>query len=144
APDFDHVKFETVTSLDDRMKGLKSGKYDILPQLEPAAVLDAAIAKDSAVTISNLQGVGVIYLGMDLSRQKSPYVQADKNPFMDIRVRKAMLYGINTRHIVKDILDGFADEATQMVAPTMFGFNPEIKRPQYDPARAKELLAEAG
>lgn len=143
-PEIQLARFVAVPGLQDRVNGLKNGAYDILPQLEPAVSHDPSIAGNKKIRITSQQGVGVIYLGMDLERKKSPYVQAVANPFLDLRVRKALLCGINTKHIVKDILEGFADEASQMVAPLIYGYNPGLVRPAYDPDRARALLAEAG
>ena len=144
SPEIEFVRFSSVPQLQDRINGLKTGEFDILPQLEPAVVHDPAVAKSEKIRVTSQPGVGVIYLGMDLQRKKSPHVEAAANPFMDVRVRKALEYAINERHIVRDILDGFASEAPEMVAPTIFGFNPKIERPDFNPDEARVLLTEAG
>jgi peptide/nickel transport system substrate-binding protein len=83
---------------------------------------------------------------MDQDRDKSPHVKTHdgKNPLKDIRVRKALYYGINEDAIVKYIMKGFAKAAGQLSPSVVFGNDPSIKRVSYDPEKAKALLAEAG
>jgi peptide/nickel transport system substrate-binding protein len=67
-----------------------------------------------------------------------------KNPFQDVRVRKAFYYGINEEEIVKYIMGGFAKAAGQYYPSAVAGYDPTVKRPPYDPEKAKALLKEAG
>jgi len=71
-------------------------------------------------------------------------VEPPGNPFLDLRVRKAIYHAINIRHLVNDLLVGHAIEATQPAAPKVFGYNGVIRRLDYDPAAARQLLREAG
>jgi peptide/nickel transport system substrate-binding protein len=82
---------------------------------------------------------------MDLRNEQTPYVSGvATNPFRDLRVRQAICKAINVSHITKDILKGYAIEATEMVAPAIFGFNEQIKRSPYDPVSARVLMTSAG
>jgi peptide/nickel transport system substrate-binding protein len=64
-----------------------------------------------------------------------------KGPFADIRVRKAANYAIN-RDDMKDLLNGMMIKGYATVPPaTPYYGHPEIYK--YNPAKAKELLAEA-
>ena len=90
-------------------------------------------------------GLRLIYLQFDHAREKSPYVSGvAKNPFQDVRVRKAFYYGIDETAIVKHIMGGFAKEAGQFYPSAVNGHDPSITRPKYDPDKAKALLKEAG
>jgi peptide/nickel transport system substrate-binding protein len=65
------------------------------------------------------------------------------NPVLgDKRIREAIALGIDKDVIMNDILGG-GEPAAQLVRPTVFGHNPAIKPYPYDPARAKQLVAEA-
>ena len=144
-PEIHDVVFESVPELKNRIDGLIAGQYDLLPLLEPTALQDQSLKTDRNVRILSTSGLGVIYLGMDLTHDKSPYISgADSNPFRNLQVRQAIYHAINIEHIVKDILKGYAQEATQIVAPEIFGFNHTLKRLTYDPETAKRLLMEAG
>ncbi len=90
-------------------------------------------------------GLRLIYLQFDHERADSPYISGVKtNPFQDVRVRKAFYYGINEDAIVKFVMGGFAKAAGQYYPKAVFGHDPEITRPAYDPEKAKQLLKEAG
>ncbi|MCB2184885.1 MAG: peptide-binding protein [Deltaproteobacteria bacterium] len=68
-----------------------------------------------------------------------------KDPrFQDKRVRQALTYAINKDEIVKGVLLGLGQPATGPYLPTSQWYNPKVKRYPYDPAKAKELLAQAG
>ena len=58
------------------------------------------------------------------------------NPFQDVRVRKAFYYGINEDAIVKFVMGGFAKAAGQFYPKAVFGHDPAITRPAYDPEKA--------
>lgn len=68
-----------------------------------------------------------------------------KPPFDDIRVRKALNYAIDKTLITKGVLDDYATPISQPFGPEVFGYNPELEGYyDYDPDKAKQLLAEAG
>ena len=63
----------------------------------------------------------------------------------DVRVRQAMLYSVDLDGMWGTIAGGFGTKLDcQIVAPGGFGYNPDVQTYPYDPAKAKELLAEAG
>ena len=65
------------------------------------------------------------------------------NPVLaDKRIREAIALAIDKDAIMNDILGG-GEPAAMLVRPTVFGFNPALKPYPYDPARAKQLVAEA-
>jgi peptide/nickel transport system substrate-binding protein len=65
-------------------------------------------------------------------------------PFNDPRVRRAAGYAIDMPAIIKNVYDGIGIHASQVVSPLVFGYDPSIKPYPYDPAKAKQLLVEAG
>jgi peptide/nickel transport system substrate-binding protein len=88
----------------------------------------------------------------DLAVQKSPSVEvmfiAFNNklaPWTDVRLRKAAAHAINRQLIVDRLLDGLATVQDGMVGPNQLCFTGKPDRVNnYDPSRAKALLAEAG
>lgn len=74
------------------------------------------------------------YLGFRLSH---PF-------FADRRVRRAIAHAIDKKQIVDGVLFGLGREATGPYKPGTWVYNPNVPRFPHDPARAKELLAEAG
>src|SRR3546814_18505584 len=93
------------------------------------------------------QGVSnrIIYLHMDPFREKSPFVTGtDKNPLLDVRVRKAISKAINREAIAERVMVGVAIPAGQFLPAQFLGVRQQLKAEKYDQDGAKKLLAEAG
>ena len=68
-----------------------------------------------------------------------------KNPlFHDIRVRRAINYGIDKQKIDDDVAHGIQILASAQTSPLSWAYDPNVMRYPYDPAKAKALLAQAG
>jgi peptide/nickel transport system substrate-binding protein len=68
-----------------------------------------------------------------------------KDPrFADKRVRHAIAHAINKRELIDHVILGLGQVATGPYLPNTWPHNPEVAGLAYDPARAKQLLAEAG
>ena len=66
------------------------------------------------------------------------------SPFNDKRVRQAANYAIDKDAIVTHIMRGQSRAVSQCAVAGSFGYNPDLKPYPYDPAKARQLLAEAG
>jgi peptide/nickel transport system substrate-binding protein len=75
-----------------------------------------------------------IYLGYNLEDRR----------FADRRVRQALSLAINRREIIDGVLLGLGQEATGPYKPGTWFYNPGVPRFDYNPERARALLAEAG
>jgi peptide/nickel transport system substrate-binding protein len=82
-------------------------------------------------------------LGFDTNREKAVYVNTDKNPFKDLRVRKAILLTLDVNELLKASQEE-GTALTQFSSPALVGFNTSLTRPKVDREQAKKLLAEAG
>jgi len=69
-----------------------------------------------------------------------------REPFSDIRVRRALNYAIEKKSVLEIGLEGLGQIAYGPLPPSIWGYWEGIKdyAPPYDPGRAKALLAEAG
>ncbi|MBV8726976.1 MAG: peptide ABC transporter substrate-binding protein [Candidatus Eremiobacteraeota bacterium] len=76
------------------------------------------------------------YRGMLINTQ-SPLVR-------DRRVRQAIAYAIDKEAIVQKVTYGAAHAATEDLPSFMWAYDPHVFRYSYDPAKAKQLLAEVG
>lgn len=65
-------------------------------------------------------------------------------PFKDKRVRQAFAHAINKDQIIQTVHQGVPRKAEGILPYGMPGFDENLKGLQYDPAKAKQLLAEAG
>jgi peptide/nickel transport system substrate-binding protein len=71
-------------------------------------------------------------------------MNATQPPLSDKRVRQALHYATDVPAIIKNLYAGQGKPFSGGLADTDFGFNPALKPYPYDPAKAKQLLAEAG
>jgi oligopeptide transport system substrate-binding protein len=70
--------------------------------------------------------------------------QSTFKPFKDARVRRAFNHAIDKDRIIKSLLLGINPKANGIIPPGIPGYRPGFKGLQYDPDRARALLAEAG
>jgi len=64
--------------------------------------------------------------------------------FANKKVREAIEYAIDKEAIVKALGYGFWEPMYQLCPANWEGYNPAVKARKYDPAKARQLLAEAG
>ncbi|MDB5372306.1 MAG: transporter substrate-binding protein [Belnapia sp.] len=132
-----------------RTAALLAGDVDVIDQV-PSTDL-ARLKRDPKVTISEIQGLRLIYLAMDGSRRGSvPFITDNDgkplpaNPFDDIRIKRALSMAINRAALAERVMEGTAQPTGQWLPEGTFGYNPEVRPPAFDPDGAKRLLAEAG
>ncbi len=65
-------------------------------------------------------------------------------PFRDVRVRQAFAHAIDRGKIIGQVFQGLYTVAGGMLPPGVPGHDPQLKGLPHDPARAKQLLADAG
>jgi peptide/nickel transport system substrate-binding protein len=66
-------------------------------------------------------------------------------PLKDKRVRQALNYAADKEAILKHLLGGYGKVVdAQVVTPEAFGYNPSLKPYPHNPAKARQLLTEAG
>jgi peptide/nickel transport system substrate-binding protein len=73
-----------------------------------------------------------------------PDASNPKSPFADLRVRQAAQHAIDGKAIVDAVLYGHGEAATQWIYKGHPAYNADIVGYPYNPAKAKQLLAEAG
>jgi peptide/nickel transport system substrate-binding protein len=68
----------------------------------------------------------------------------EKAPFKDVRVRQAINYAVNKKAIVDNLLKGTGTLSINPLPPVVWSYTDTITRYDYNPDKAKQLLAEAG
>jgi len=72
-------------------------------------------------------------------------LNSDKGATKDVRVRQALNYAVDKEALAKGLFEGYAQVAQgQLLSPSFFGFNKDVKAYPYDVAKAKQLIKEAG
>ncbi|MEH7911830.1 ABC transporter substrate-binding protein [Rhizobium laguerreae] len=147
-PDFERVEMKIVSDDAARIAALLSGDYDLVEDL-PQTGTARVEASPKLQVIRGMSG-RLIYLAMDQHSETSPFVK-DKagkplasNPFKDHRVRKALSLAINREAIVRQVMTGEAEIASQFLPVGQPGTSPDIESDRYDTEAARALLAEAG
>lgn len=131
-PKLDEVVFRSIPDNSARLNALMSGEIDLADGITPS---DApAIESNENLQIYERPSMNVGYLGMTVTRE----------PFDDPLVRQALNHAINKQAIVDAFFEGRADVAKNPMPPVISGYNDSIDPYEYDPEKAKELLAEAG
>ena len=137
------IIFTPIGNDSTRVAALLSGEVDVM---EPIPVQDIERVNQNAGTRA-ITGpeLRTIFLGMDQKRDELQYSSVKgKNPFKDVRVRKAFYQAIDIDGIKKNVMRGASNPSALMVGPGINGFDESVKRLPYDPAAAKKLLADAG
>ena len=131
-PKVKQVVFRTIPELSTRITALKTGEVDIVLQVPPE-------------DIKNLQGNNDIGIAsVETFRTNWLWMNGQRKPFTDVKVRQAIQHAVNLDDIVKSVLAGIGTKARAPIAPKVFGFNPNLPPYEYNPTKAKDLLKEAG
>ena len=134
-PHLEGVTFKVITDMNQNANALRTGEIDFASGLTGEAV--KVIRDDSSVKLLEMAGLHVAYL----------YFNQVNGPTKDIKVREALIKAIDTKELVKGVYQyGEAQPASLPLPPNSWGFDKTLEAsvPAYDPAAAKQLLAEAG
>lgn len=147
AAPWERVVRREISDDSSRLAALKAGDVDIVNYVSSADYLSLESDPDIATFIGD--SVYVMNLQLD-QRETTPMVRAkgggalDENPLRDAKVREAIDLAIDRETMVEVVLEGLGTPANQMMPVGFFGSSESIPTPDYDPEKAKALLAEAG
>jgi peptide/nickel transport system substrate-binding protein len=132
-PRIDRVTYRFITDPNAALAALKAGDIDAsMFGLGPEHVPE--LQKDPRFQVIIGETTSDVILAMNNS----------KKPFSDVRVRRAVTYGINKPEVVKGAMFGLG----RVLGTNVDALNPYFVDMSgampYDPAKAKKLLAEAG
>ncbi|MFN9195173.1 MAG: ABC transporter substrate-binding protein [Pseudomonadota bacterium] len=138
------VQFLPIRSDATRLAALTSGEVDLV--LDPAYQDIARLKADSRMTLAQTADIGQQYLTFDQARDELEFSDVKgRNPFKDLRVRRAVYHAINVPLIIDKVLRGQAVPTGAFLSPRVDGSPAELDvRLPFDPARSRALLAEAG
>ena len=138
------VVYNPVKADATRVSALLAGDVDLVTDL-PVQDVDR-LRKEPKLKILDGHEVRTIFIGMDQHNEELKYSSVKgKNPFKDVRVRRALNMAVDREAIKRVVMRGLSIPAGIMVAPGVHGHSKDIDvvmKP--DPAGAKKLLAEAG
>jgi peptide/nickel transport system substrate-binding protein len=132
-PSIDEVHWFDVPEDATKLIGLEKGTFDLL--------YPEAVTADFADQVKKM---GAIIDRRGPGGQERFYIDMTKPPFDDIRVRRAFMHAIDRKAIKETMYPGdLARVASSCVPPGYFGHVP-MTFPEYNPEKARKLLAEAG
>ena len=127
-----------------RVAALLSGDVDLVTDL-PTQDVDR-LKKDSRLKV--LEGLEnrSIFIGLDQHNDELQYSNVKgKNPFKDVRVRRALNMAVDREAIRRVTMRGLSVPAALMIPPNVHGWSQDLdKIAPVDAEGAKKLLAEAG
>ena len=147
-PEWDKVTVKPLTNTTARVAALLAGDVDFIEF--PSTTDMAALKKNPKITLAQIGSNRLIYLHLDSDRDKSPFVTdaagkpMGKNPFKDVRVRRALSLAIDRKAIADKVMEGLSVPAGQLMPSNVYATVPDLKADPYDTKKAKALLAEAG
>ena len=132
-PSIDEVHWFDVPEDATKLIGLEKGTFDLL--------YPEAVTADFADQVKKM---GAVIDRRGPGGQERFYIDMTKPPFDDIRVRRAFMHAIDRKAIKETMYPGdLARLASSCVPPGYFGHVP-MTFPEYNPEKARKLLAEAG
>ena len=114
-----------------RVIALTAGDVQLASAIPPEQV--RRIVGDPRLGIVTIEPLATYFLGMNVL----------KKPFTDLRVRRALNHAVDKAAIIKNIFQGMGEVLSTPVPRGAAGFA-QVPGFPYDPAKAKQLLAEAG
>lgn len=132
-PKIDALTVRQIPDDSTRMASLLSGETHIAVQIPTDLVKTVDEHPDARIaSIGALMGLVIEF-------------DTVRGPLANKKVRQALNYGIDTKSLVRDLLAGQGRPLQgQVLTPGAFGFNADLEPYPYDPAKARQLLKEAG
>jgi ABC-type transport system substrate-binding protein len=127
----DQVIFRPVPEAGARAIALESGDVQLADAISPEDM--PRLRSNPNLTLDTVTTVGQLTVGMNNT----------KKPFNDVRVRQALNYAVDRPALARGVYQGLAEVPPGAVAIFAIGYAAVQSFP-FDPAKAKELLAEAG
>jgi len=134
APKVGKLRIKTVTDASSLQAELQTGGVDVAPN--PSNMTpDTLKSLQSIPTLQVLQfdGSNIQYIGLN----------TQSAPLDSVKVRQAIGYAIDREKIIRELLSGQAAIAHSILPASSWAYTPGTQY-TYDPAKAKQLLQEAG
>nr|PZN43890.1 MAG: ABC transporter substrate-binding protein [Bacillota bacterium] len=131
-PQIDRLIYRSIPDNNARLLALQAGDIDVMDGVSPQNLAIAEAMGQFDIHYRPAMNVG--YLAMN----------TEKKPFDNPLVRKAINHAINKEAIIQAFYGSLGEPAVTPVPPVMWSHNPNVTKYEYNPEKAKELLAQAG
>jgi dipeptide transport system substrate-binding protein len=129
----DDLVFAITPDATVRMQKVTAGECDIAPYPNPADI--ASLKSNADITLMDQAGLNIGYMSYNTTIP----------PLDKPEVRHALNQAIDREALIKALFqDAGATPAQNLIPPTMWSWNKDVKSDTYDAEAAKKVLAEAG
>jgi peptide/nickel transport system substrate-binding protein len=132
APLLDQIIWKPIVEEAARFNQLLSGEVDFIVSIDPQFVPQVQSNPD----LQLIQGPSLHTWWV--------YLNTHEEHLKDKRVRQALNYGVNKDSLIKNILHDTAVSSRCWCWPNTWAYEPDVTQYPYDPAKAKDLLSQAG
>jgi len=132
-PKIKKIIFRPIPEATTRVASLQTQESDIIVNIPPH--LMRLMDWKGRSFVSKTPSVRVIFMSFDTTKG---------GPVADKRVRQAIAQAVDMKSIIKKVLEGNGILLGSPFTDKHFGYSPQIKPYEYNPEKAKKLLAEAG
>lgn len=132
-PKIKELRANIITDSAVAFQSYKKGELDyvaVAPEDYATAKSDPVLSKE----LVDVAGSCNFYLGFN----------TQKPPFDNIKVRQAFAYAFDRQDYVTNVVKGLGSVALSFIPPDRPGYAPDIKMYEFDAAKAKQGLADAG
>lgn len=131
APAIKNVTFKIISDMSSMSIGIQSGNIDFAEIEAPVrSTLEAA----PGVVVETAEQTAFAFVTMN----------TEKAPFDNVKFRQAINYALDRQTIIAAVMDGAAEENSNLLAKGRFGYSDSQKQYSYDPDKAVALLHELG
>ena len=127
----DGIVIRSVPESGARFAMLQAGEVQFVPDFPPE--LFAVAQKMPTLDVIKQPSISEYYVAINNMRK----------PFDDVRVRQALNYAVDKQAFCKVVMNGFCEPSTSPIPP-LLKFYTNVGKYDYNPEKAKKLLAEAG
>jgi peptide/nickel transport system substrate-binding protein len=129
-----NVLFKVIPDKSGQVAALQSGQVNFIYDVEIGSV--STLQGDKSLKVVTRPSNRLYYMTLS---------GLTDTPLKDPAVRRALQSAVDVKSIIDNQLGGLGTPLNgQLLAPNYFGYDPSVKATPYDPAKAKQLLAEAG
>ncbi|MGU3586656.1 ABC transporter substrate-binding protein [Rhodococcus sp. C26F] len=130
-PHLHTLTFRIIPNNQTRVASLINGEVDLISYVQPD---DVETLENAGIDVPEGTGAELIYFSFNR-----------RNPvFDDDRVREALIHGLDRQALADEVYNGYATPQYSFLPPGNEAYRDEVTDFEYDPERARQLLADAG
>jgi ABC-type transport system substrate-binding protein len=133
APKAESLEARVIAEPSTSVAEFESGTVDVL-QIPAGQTREWEEDESRRPMLSSTPALELVYVGINTTR----------GPLRDARVRQAINYAVDINTIIDRLVSGRGSRAAGVIPPALAGYDSSRRGYPYDPAKARQLLADAG